>query len=126
MLFELDPTLTAEQVATIIETTAISTEGGSAPRLDALSLLLKLKRSAEYLVDINEDGILDEKDIARFKEYCTEYKSRGHSSAPFDWRTIDLVGNGIIDTADVLFMRELWPSGADAFDELAKKIDLLP
>ena len=92
-----------------------------------LSSLLKIKRASDYLIDVNEDSAIDEKDIAQFKEYWMEYKSSGHiSAAPFDWRTIGPDGNRSIDFAEVELKRGFWPSGTDVFDEHAKRLGLVP
>jgi hypothetical protein len=110
ILFELDPTLTAAQVAQLtVETAAKAAEEGVAPRIDALAAVLKLHKSnIELLVDLDEDGTIGEKDIQTFARQLAEYKNEPGAGTTFAWRLSDFDGDGRIGGGDLAMLRSAW------------------
>lgn len=121
ILFEIDPNLTAAQAAEIIRSSGIATGEPGVKRIDALAAIRQLNAAnLDYLVDIDENGTIDGRDLELFKKLWDEMKTTGHASAPFDWRTLDLNGDGKIDDKDLGIMRDTWPGGAEPFAAAAK------
>lgn len=95
ILFEIDPTLTAPQVADIIKGTAHTTDGQAAPMVDALEAVLAVDpdRISE-LADFNGDGKVDVQDLQIFKDhYSAIIAARATGAVP----KIDLNGDGTVD-----------------------------
>jgi hypothetical protein len=121
ILLELDPNLTAAQVAEIIRSSGVATSEPGVKRIDALSAIKQLNAAnLDYLVDIDENGTIDTRDLELFKKLWDEVKATGHATAPFDWRTLDLDGDGRIDGKDLGIMRDAWPGGAEPFAAASK------
>jgi hypothetical protein len=97
MLFDLDPSKKAVEVAEIIKKTATpSTDGKSAPQVDFLEAVLSLadKKTLLYLADLNGDGKVDAADLAIFKDHMLAIEAARFDGSPI---TIDLNGDGRVD-----------------------------
>jgi hypothetical protein len=96
LLFELDPTKKASEIADIIKSSAVKQASGSgAPRVDALEAVLKLSSSnLTRLADLNADGKVDVHDMEVFVKHLTELNNNRTKGTPF---TEDLNGDGVVD-----------------------------
>ncbi len=104
VLFDLDPSKKATEVADIIRKTATpSTDGKSAPQIDFLEAVLTLadKKALLYLADLTQDGKVDAADLAVFKDHMLALESARFDNAPI---TIDLNGDGLVDDTE-----RCWP-----------------
>ena len=68
---ELAPQLSPSDVATVIRESSVPvTEGDVAPRVDALSAMLRARPNAvRILADLNGDGEVDGDDLATFRRH---------------------------------------------------------
>jgi hypothetical protein len=96
LLFELDPTKKASEIADVIKSTAVKqTSGPGAPRVDALEAVLKLSASnLTRLADLNGDGKVDIHDMEVFVKQMTDLTNNRTKGTPF---TEDLNGDGVVD-----------------------------
>jgi subtilisin family serine protease len=104
MLFDLDPSKKAVEVADIMRKTATpSTDGKSAPQVDFLEAVLTLagKKALLYLADLNQDGKVDAADLAIFKDHMLALEAARFDGSPI---TIDLNGDGRVDDTE-----RCWP-----------------
>jgi subtilisin family serine protease len=96
LLFELDPTKKATEIADVIKSSAVKQMSGTgAPRVDALEAVLKLSPSnLTRLADLNNDGKVDVHDMEIFVKHLTELNNSRTKGTPF---TEDLNGDGVVD-----------------------------
>jgi subtilisin family serine protease len=95
ILFELDPTKTPAEIADIIRASAVPSDTGAAPRIDALAAVLKLsKDNLRYLTDLNGDGKVDIADLELFKTQIAILIDAEMNGTPI---AVDLNGDGNID-----------------------------
>jgi subtilisin family serine protease len=96
LLFELDPTKKATEIADVIKSSAVKQASGpGAPRVDALEAVLKLSASnLTRLADLNNDGKVDVHDMEIFVKHLTELNNNRTKGTAF---TEDLNGDGVVD-----------------------------
>jgi Subtilase family/Dockerin type I domain len=96
LLFELDPTKKAYEIADIIKSSAFKQlSGPGAPRVDALEAVLKLSPSnLTRLADLNADGKVDLLDMEIFAKHMTALTNNQSKATPF---SEDLNGDGVVD-----------------------------
>ena len=96
LLFELDPTKSASEIADIIKSSAIKqASGAGAPRVDALEAVLKLSpTNLTHLADLNNDGKVDKRDLEIFAKHMTALTDNRTKGTPF---AVDLNGDGVVD-----------------------------
>jgi subtilisin family serine protease len=96
LLFELDPTKKATEIADVIKSSAVKQASGpGAPRVDALEAALKLSPSnLTRLADLNSDGKVDVHDMEIFLKHLTELNNNRAKGTQF---TEDLNGDGVVD-----------------------------
>jgi hypothetical protein len=96
LLFELDPTKKATEIADIIKSSAVKQANGpGAPHVDALEAALKLSPSnLTRLADLNNDGKVDVHDMEIFVKHLTELNNNRTKGTPF---SEDLNGDGVVD-----------------------------
>jgi subtilase family protein/dockerin type I repeat protein len=103
LLFELNPEKTAAEVAQVLKDTAMpARDQRAAPRVDALEAVLRVAPDAlRLLADLNEDGKVDEKDLAEFKRQLVLIAKRKADGTPF---RDDLNRDGVVDANECF-----WP-----------------
>jgi subtilisin family serine protease len=96
LMFELDPTKKAYEIADIIRGTAVNQASGpGAPVIDALNAVLAVSpNSLTRLADLNGDGKVDARDLEIFARDMSELTANRTKATPF---TRDLNGDGVVD-----------------------------